>query len=239
MFVPLTTLLVVPGDGALRVVLLAVGLTTRLLPLRLLLPLPARLPAPSSSPRPVRLAGVRRWLAVVFALHGFAGVVVSVDLVWHRVECGDSLAGAAAVAGLAGAAQVPGRLPGVRAGPPADRPSCRCCWGVQATALLGMALGTGAAGTVAVLLFGAANGMMTLERASVLVGWYGRDGFGAHNGRITAVSVSKAAAPSSSSCSTRRSYGAVFAALAVVVAMGTGCSVWAGRARRAEGPLPQ
>ena len=67
---------------------------------------------------------------------------------------------------------------------------------VQALALLGVVLGAGPLATASVLLFGAANGMMTLERAAVLVEWYGPTTFGTRQGRLSsATGVARAVSP--------------------------------------------
>jgi hypothetical protein len=88
-----------------------------------------------------------------------------------------------------------------------------------------------------VVLFGGASGVMTLERAHVLLVWYGREQFGAHNGRISAVSVApKAAAPLLMELlHEHASYSTLFAALAVGLGVGAAGAVAAARARHAEG----
>jgi MFS family permease len=239
-FVPLTTELVVRWGWRSAVLLLGLGLGAVLLPARWLLPLPSRPAAPAAegaSPLAPSLSAT--WLAGVFALHALASTAVSLQLVWQRVERGDSLAHAAGVAGLLGAAQVPGRI-GVGLLRRDAAPLLPQLLGLQALALLGIALGPEPVATACVVLFGGASGVMTLERAHVLITWYGRERFGAHNGRLSAAAVlPRAAAPFLVELGhTLASYSALFAALAVALAGSAGCAWVAARVRRAEGPLP-
>jgi hypothetical protein len=205
-------------------------------PVRLLLPLPdrGRAPVPSHA---LEVPHSARWLALGLALYAIASTGVSVYLLWHLVEQGAPASTAASIAGAAGAAQVPGRL--------ATGPLRRAIgggsflsWllGLQALALIGVVLGGGLLSIASVLLFGAASGMMTLERAAVVVEWYGRETFGAHQGRLAAsTSVARAISPFLVEAGHRfASYATVFAMLAVVlVAAAAACAV-AGRVRRRE-----
>jgi hypothetical protein len=104
---------------------------------------------------------------------------------------------AAALAGLAGASQVPGRLllaplSNVLASE-LRLPSLLI---VQAAALVGIAVLTGPALVVAVTMFGAAAGVMTLERAAIAIEWFGRESFGAGSGQLAASALlARAGAP--------------------------------------------
>jgi hypothetical protein len=138
-----------------------------------------------------------RLLSAGFALQAFASTAASVCLVWHLVERGKPLETAAALAGLAGAAQVPGRLllsPLSNVLPTEIRlPSLLA---VQGAALVGIAVSTGPALVVAVLAFGAAGGVMTLERAAVVIEWFGRESFGERSGQLASSSLlARATAP--------------------------------------------
>jgi MFS family permease len=239
-FVPLTAALVARWGWRSAVLLLLVGLGSVLLPTRWLLPLPTRSAGPAPERPQVAASLSASWLAGVFALHALASTAVSLQLVWQRVERGDSLAHAAGVAGLLGAAQVPGRIVVGLLRRDGAAPLLPHLLGVQAVALLGIALGPEPLATACVVLFGGASGIMTLERAHVLLTWYGRERYGAHNGRISAAAVvPKALAPFLVELGHAfASYSTLFSALVLVLGLSAGLSIAAGRARRAEGAWP-
>jgi hypothetical protein len=221
-FLPLTSALVTAYGWRLAALLLALVLAAVLVPIRLALPLSNR-PRPATRiPATPPPASAHR-LASGLAMHALASTGVSVYLMWHLVERGEMPAVAATVAGLAGAAQVPGRL--------LSAPLRRLVGGssfltsllaVQALALGAVVLTDGALAIAAVLLFGAASGMMTLERATVLVEWYGRAAFGAHQGRLAAAtSTARAVSPFVVEAGHQvLSYSLVFGLLALVLAAG-------------------
>jgi cyanate permease len=124
-------------------------------------------------------------LALVFSLQAFASAAVTVHLVSHLCDRGLDLRAAAMIAGLMGAAQVPGRLLfhllRRLVGPRARLP---LLLGLQAVALVGMLAPAHALVTPAVLLLGAANGLVTLERAAVIADTFGPQQYGAISGRI-------------------------------------------------------
>jgi MFS family permease len=224
-FLPLATLLVGRWGWRIAVLLLAALFALLTLPMRLALPLPRIVrPATRSGahpPSPRSAAG--DLLAAGFALQAFAATGVSIYLVWHFVERGASLEMAAAIAGLAGAAQVPGRLllaPLQRAVQTKHRLPLLLC--IQAVSLAGIAGGTPELSTAAAVLFGVTNGTMTLERAGITVEWFGRETFGARSGDIASFAwVARAAAPYAVEVlHGSASYGAVFRALAVVILLG-------------------
>jgi MFS family permease len=221
-FLPLTSWLVADHGWRASVLLLAALLAIVILPTRFLLPLPARGHARSATPRVPSLRSARM-LALGLAMHSLASTGVFVYLTWYLVEQGEPLAAAAAIAGVAGAAQVPGRL---LAGPlrrlvgsAAFLPSLLA---VQAAALGGVILAGDTVATACLLILGAASGVMTLERAAVLVEWYGRETFGAHQGRMAAVtSPARAVSPFVVEAGHHfASFAAVFGALALVLALG-------------------
>lgn len=156
--------------------------------------------APADGPRERREGGARRGLAVlavVFALHAFASTGASLyfypALMAQRLVPAD----AAGLAGLVGAAQVPARL---LYGPMCDFVSTRARLPVllvlQALALVGSSTFTGLPRVVALLVFGAANGLSTLERATLVSAWLGDAGYGARSGVVAAASaVTRACAP--------------------------------------------
>ena len=235
-FLPLTSWLVVNHGWRTSVLVLAGLLAVVLIPSRFMLPTSKRghprAPIPSvPTPRSARV------LAVGLALHSLASTGVFVYLIWHLVERGQSLAGAAAVAGVAGAAQVPGRLLAAPlrriVGPAGFLP---LLLGIQAVALLGVVVGRGTPATACVLILGAASGMMTLERATVLVEWYGREAFGAHQGRLgSATSAARAASPFVVEAAHHvASYATVFGLLSVMLAAGALICTGAARIRQTE-----
>ena len=114
------------------------------------------------------------WLALAFALYAL-GVGVPVHLVAYLGDHGYSLAFAAAAAGGIGAAQVLGRLlfaPLERRLPP--RTVSLLVYLGQPLALLILLVVPSEVGVIAfVLLFGAARGMETLVRSTIIAGLYG------------------------------------------------------------------
>lgn len=115
-----------------------------------------------------------KWLALAFALYAL-GVGVPVHLVAYLGDHGYSLAFAAAAAGGIGAAQVLGRLlfaPFERRLPP--RTVSLLVYLGQPLALLILLFVPSEVGVIAfVLLFGAARGMETLVRSTIVAGLYG------------------------------------------------------------------
>jgi predicted MFS family arabinose efflux permease len=221
-FLPLTSWLVAAVGWRGAVATLAVVLGLVLVPTRFALPLSQRPRAPAVAHRIGSLRSARM-LAIGLALHALASTGVFVYLVWHLVERGESITAAAAVAGAAGAAQVPGRLfaGSLRrlVGASAFLPVLLL---VQAGALFGVVVADGPAATGLVLVFGAASGIMTLERTTLLVEWYGRDTFGAHQGRLAAAtSTARALSPFIVEAGHHvASYAAVFGVLALALLLG-------------------
>ncbi len=238
LFLPLTGALVGQHGWRLTVVLLAVGLALVLLPVRYGLPLSERRRAPPSPSPRAPSSRSSRLLEAGVSIQSFAATGVSVYLLWHLVERGTPPATAAGIAGLAGAAQVPGRVAAV--------PLRRAIGGavflplllvVQASSLAGVVLGPSGVATASALVFGGASGMMTLERVTVLVEWYGRRSFGARQGQLSfATSIARAVAPLVVELGHHvASYRLVFSALAVALAVGAWLCSAAARARAAEG----
>lgn len=204
-FLPLTALLVAQVGWRMAVLVLAALLALVSVPVRWAIPSTcAASERREGTPlralqvgRATQHGAATRWLGAGFALQAFASTGTSVYLVWHLLEQGAPMQEAAVTAGLAGAAQIPGRLSllplsrvlrtGVR---------LPLLFLVQAGALAAIAVGPGALLPVAIVLFGAAAGTMTLERAAVTLEHFGRDAFGAQSGRITSISfVARAASP--------------------------------------------
>jgi hypothetical protein len=105
---------------------------------------------------------------------------------------------------------------------------------IQACALVGIAVLTGPALIVAVMLFGAAAGVMTLERAAVVIEWFGRESFGTGNGQLASSSLlARAGAPFAIELLHGTfSYGGVLGLLAACLMVGSALIAFATRARR-------
>jgi len=197
-------------------------------------------PEPSVRPNSVAAAPPRAALATlacVFALHAFASMGASAFLFPSLVDRGVSVPNAAELAALVGAAQVPARL--------FYEPLCRIVPGkarlsllliAQAIAIAGWGLLDGAPRIIALVAFGASNGLGTLERATVIGEWFGVHGYGARSGLLAAVSaITRAAAPITIAVvASRTSYAHAFVGLggALVVASW----VLARRESRRSGP---
>src|SRR5205823_9206489 len=111
---------------------------------------------------------------------------------------GLSLQEAAAIAGLAGAAQVPGRL-FFRPLEMLLAPRWRFAvlLGVQAVALLGMLHPASHTLLIAaVVMWGAMNGMITLVRATIIAEWFGVEQYASLSGRVASWALAgRAVAP--------------------------------------------
>jgi hypothetical protein len=89
----------------------------------------------------------------------------------------------------------------------------------QATALVVAVVGEGAAIPVAVFVFGATSGAMTLERATITARWFGTQDFGLASGTIASVGlIGRAAGPFAVELAhAQMSYGAVLVGVAAVL----------------------
>jgi MFS family permease len=201
-FLPLTAVLHDWIGWRPTVVILATLTAVVTIPIRLSLP---RRAAPSSpavrakphtpidgSPNTTRLL-----LSGGFALQSFAATGAMLCLVWQFVERGETLAAAASLAGLAGGAQVPGRLLlSCVSNIVATEVRLPLLFVLQGVALAAVALLSGPVLILAVVTFGATAGVMTLERAAVVLEWFGRDAFSTASGQLaTATLFARAAAP--------------------------------------------
>ena len=210
LFLPLTAFLCVRHGWRATVLVLAAGLAVVTIPLH------ASLPRDGAGGRPARGRG-GGGLALLSALQAFVSAGVTVHLVAFLDGAGHGLAGAAAIAGLLGAAQVPGRLlfaPLSRW----RRARLSLLLGVQALALVGIVATPGLI-VVPVALFGAANGMFTLERATLVAERFPAGEHGAVNGRIATLSLlARAAAPFAVALlAGAASFAVAFAALAAIL----------------------
>lgn len=235
-FLPLTSALLTYHHWREAVLILATALAFVLLPMRFLLPLSNRGQARAPIPRVAAPPSATR-LAAGLSMHSLASTGVFVYLMWHLVEQGQSPGTAATIAGVAGAAQVPGRI---ISGPLRRRVGgavfLPLLLAAQAGSLLGVVAFDGGVATACILLFGAANGMMTLERATVVIDWYGRATFGAHQGRLAAAtSTTRALSPFVVEAGHYfASYAVVFGLLGMVLALGAWTCRSAARVRALE-----
>lgn len=241
-FLPLTAFLLHRFGWRTAVLILAALVAGVTLPIRLGLPRLPRVPRHELVGTFVERTTSARLLSAGFAFQAFAATGASVCLVWYLVERGETLAGAAALAGLAGAAQVPGRLllsPVSRALSIEVRLPLLLL--IQGGALAGISFLTGPPLVVAVMTFGAAAGVMTLERAAVVIEWFGGDSFGARSGRLASSSLlARATAPFVIEL-VRGSFGytRALAGLTVCLLLGSALLVGATRAPRRAQPEPQ
>lgn len=188
-FTPLTAALATRGWRT-AVVLLAGVLALLVLPLHASLTTTAA----RSAARGPRRGGDVGVLSAVFALHAFCSAGIAVHLASQLMDGGLALADAAALSGLLGVSQVAGRLlsPRLRA---LARAEARLSLLLVAQALSLVAL-IGGAPLLGVLLFGAANGLVTLERATIVAERFGAERYGEHSGRIARAGlIARAAAP--------------------------------------------
>jgi MFS family permease len=193
-FVPLTALLAAQFGRRGASLVLAVLMAAVVVPLNAALP---RTKGTPSKARPAARSPKLVPLAIVFALQAFASAGVSVHLVSHLCDAGHGIGAAATIAGLTGAAQVPARLVFQRFQRLApERARLPILLGAQALALSALLSASPVIATVGALLFGAANGLMTLERAVIVAESFPSEEYGAVNGRIaTFAQASRAAAP--------------------------------------------
>jgi hypothetical protein len=243
LFLPVTAALLEVFGWRSTVLILASVTAAVTLPVRLLLPAPsARDQETNLRPIGGAMPSFARLLNGGFALQAFAATGGTVCLVWQLVERGETLGMAAAVAGLAGASQVPGRLllsPLSSVVPTAVRLPLLLV--VQGVALIGLASLSGPALALAVIAFGAAAGVMTLERAAVVVEWLGSENFGTGSGQLASGALlARAGAPFTVELLHRSiSYAAIFGLLAFVVFLGAAVVAVAARARRGRAANPR
>jgi cyanate permease len=198
-FVPLTATLHEHFGRERSVLLLAAIVALTVVPLNASLPRQRESSSGGTEPgtcesRSTKTSPRLAVLALVFSLQAFASAAVTVHLVSHLCDAGLDLRAAAMISGLMGAAQVLGRLLfhlfRRLVGP---RPRLPLLLGLQAIALVGILGGAHALVIPAVLLLGAANGLVTLERAAAIAETFAPQQYGAVNGRIATFSYASRA----------------------------------------------
>jgi MFS family permease len=170
----------------------AVGMSAVLL--LLVVPLHASLPATKrTTARPGADHDDVTQLSMVFAVHSFVSTGLAVHLVAHLVEGGVSLMKAAQLAGVMGVAQVGGRLAAASLRLLGSTSRLTLMFGAQGIALVAIASDHAVLGIV---LFGLSNGLVTLERATLVAERFGRERYGENSGRIARVGmIARAGAP--------------------------------------------
>ncbi len=191
-------------------------------------------PRGTSAPRGAHRAPAPLLLAGVLALQAFASTSVAAFVFPALVDRGVTPAQAAALAGLVGAAQVPARLlyePLCRRVPTRARLSMLL--GAQGLALVGVGVLSGPALAAALVGFGAANGLVTLERAWVVAEWFGVEGYGRRTGALAAGSMlARAAAPIGMALMAgRTSYPAAFLVIALCLGLASVAQLLGERSR--------
>lgn len=156
-------------------------------------------------------------LAAVVAIHAFASLGAAAFLFPFLSHGSMGESRAALLTGLAGAAQVPARLlygPLCRVVPSPSRLALLLF--MQGLATFGWAALDGPARIASLVLFGAANGLTTVERASLIREWFGVQAYGARSGIIAGGSAAaRAAAPIAVALiASRASYSHAFICLA-------------------------
>ncbi|MFO0612105.1 MAG: hypothetical protein U0414_05945 [Polyangiaceae bacterium] len=180
--------------ASLAIVLLAVTLPLRLALAPMSQP---RVGAAEGRPNRATSGAGARLLGVGLALQSFAGTGAMLGLIAYLVAMGHALGSAALLTGLAGASQMIGRF---LVGPlqrtvrsPLRLPAVFL---LQALALVLVVSGSAPLLVGAVVLFGAAAGAMTLERAAIVIEWFGARDFGARSGAFATLALlARAVAP--------------------------------------------
>ncbi|MBS2017418.1 MAG: hypothetical protein JST00_31335 [Deltaproteobacteria bacterium] len=199
-FVPLTASVYAYAGRERTVLLLALFVAIIVIPLNATLPkLPlsdARIARIDEAP-PVGWSPPLASLTLVFALQAFASSGTTVHLVSLLRDRGHEVGEAAVIAGLVGAAQVPARLafgPFQRLAP--ARARLPILFGAQAVAAIALLVRSPSVAILAVVVTGAANGLVTLERATVIARAFGVERYGEISGRMaTFAQLSRAASP--------------------------------------------
>jgi hypothetical protein len=227
-FIPLTATFYELFGLQWTLLLLAVLVAVIVVPLNAALPR-QHVMAPRTGGQATLAAGSARTrpaivvFTTVFSMQAFASAGVTVHLVSQLREDGVELSTAAALTGLMGAAQVPARLCfQLFRGATSSRARLPILLGAQAVALVGVLGRAGAVVTPAVLMWGAANGLVTLERAAIIADTFGTEQYGAISGRIATVAhVTRAAGPLAVGLvkMVSSSYAVPFGALAVLTAL--------------------
>ncbi|HTO43590.1 MAG TPA: MFS transporter [Burkholderiales bacterium] len=245
LFWPLTQVLVEPLGWRATVLVLALLNLGICLPLHALVLPSGRGPASGAPPRNLDRSGrafLRArsfWLlAFAFTANMLAFSALSVHLIPLLRERGLSGAVAVTLAALVGPMQVAGRVVEYVLG----RRVSVLDSGLVALALLPVGLLLllfGGANltllAVALLLYGASNGVMTIVRAAVPAELFDREQYGSINGALAApVIMSRAVAPIAASWlwTPQQGYRAVLWALALTAVLAVVCFYWSARGKR-------
>jgi len=219
-FVPLTTAWVdAIGWRAATVALVGVQLAV-MLPLRLRRDRDAAEPRDGATSRDGRRPSGLAWITAGFALQAFATTGIGVTLLWRLLDGGATAGAAAWSVALVGVSQLPGRWLSA----PLQR-WCAPAWRVplllivHAASVVVIGGASGPLFAAALVVFGATSGMMTLERATIVLAQVGIADFGRGSGEVAeAVAITRAAAPwAVVATAAAIGWAVAYAALAVVL----------------------
>lgn len=126
------------------------------------------------------------WITSAFFLETVSSIAIGVHMIPYLIDRGESAAFAATATGLIGAAQVVARIAAtILTGRVSQAGLTAFLFGMQVVAIAILLEWDGRAGVlIAVLLFGAGRGVVTLMRPGLLVEYFGRTSFGAISGTM-------------------------------------------------------
>ncbi len=124
------------------------------------------------------------WITTAFFLETFASIAIGVHMIPYLIDRGESAAFAAAATGLIGAAQVAARIMAtILTSRVSQAMLTAVVFAMQVIAVVILLESDGRTGVlVAVLIFGAGRGVVTLMRPGLIVEYFGRSSFGAISG---------------------------------------------------------
>lgn len=178
-------------------------------------------------------SGSLQRLVAVFSLSSVVNSALASNIVAALVERQLSPARAAAIGGLFGVMQLPGRLLMTnRSFAPSPDRLLLASFGLQIAGLLALMAGAQAALWIGVILFACGAGLTTLARPYLVLHVYGPGGAGRVNGVIArGQQLARAAGPVSAAALAGAigGYGVVLAAMAVLLAAAMGLTCRAGK----------
>ncbi|MCC6704466.1 MAG: MFS transporter [Thermomicrobiales bacterium] len=127
------------------------------------------------------------WITSSFFLETISSIAIGVHMIPYLIERGESAAFAATATGLIGAAQVAARITATILTKRVSQAALTAVlFAMQVVAIVILLEWEGRAGIlVAVLIFGAGRGVVTLMRPGLVVEYFGRSAFGAISGTMS------------------------------------------------------
>jgi len=127
------------------------------------------------------------WITTSFFLETISSIAIGVHMIPYLIERGESAAFAATATGLIGAAQVAARITATILTKRVSQAMLTAVlFAMQVVAIVILLEWEGRAGIlVAVLIFGAGRGVVTLMRPGLVVEYFGRSAFGAISGTMS------------------------------------------------------